>query len=110
MGKKKRLHRVTFIDGDSERDIPPDCIGRVYETSAYSPLQAFTAVLTKLRIRYARNNFGNVDIEARVQVKDGQKWRPTLDLRQRDYMRLYDPDEYGRVYALQTGARQLRLL
>jgi len=108
--KRRRLHRVTFIGGDSSKGIPAESIGRVYETSAYSPLQAFTAVLKKIGVLYARGNFGDVDIETRVRVKDGRKWRGALRLPRKDYLRLYDPETYEKVYALEINVRQPRLL
>jgi len=40
---------------------------------------------------------------------DGKTWRPVDKLSQRDYMRLYDPDEYNKTYALEIGATQPRL-
>ncbi len=109
MPKKRRLHKVTFIIGDSSRGIPPDCIGRIYRTSAYSPLQAFTYILKKINALVARDNFVDVDIETRVQVMDGRKWKNTLYLPQKDYLRLYDPDNYKRKYALEIDATQPRL-
>ena len=110
MPKKRRLHRVTFLDGDSSRGIPPDCIGRHYKRAGYTPLQAFSAVLKlDFNAPYLRDNFGDFDVEVRTEVMDGKTWKSVDRLTYENYMRLYDPDSYEQNYGYLRDVVQLEL-